>query len=36
MVLPIFGLVAGFLFFAGSKWYEKDLGKVKSIVLLEE
>jgi MFS family permease len=36
LVLPVFGLIASILFLAGARWYEKDLGNVKNIVLLEE
>jgi len=35
-VLPVFGLIAGCLLLVGSQWYEKDLGRVERIVLLDE
>ena len=35
-VIPAFGLVASALLLAGARWYERDLERVKPVVLLEE
>jgi MFS family permease len=35
-VLPFFGLIAAGLLLVGSRWYERDLGRVGEIVLLDE
>jgi MFS family permease len=35
-VLPCFGLIAAGLLLVGSRWYERDLGRVGEIVLLDE
>jgi len=36
LVVPVFGLVAAVLFLIGARYYERDLGKVKHVVLLSE
>jgi MFS family permease len=36
MVLPLFGLVAGFLFLYGARHYEADLEKVERVEMFEE
>jgi predicted MFS family arabinose efflux permease len=36
LFLPLFGALAGILFLVGSRKYERDLGRVKKVVLFEE
>ncbi len=36
LFLPIFGILAGVLFLIGSRWYERDLARVKQFILFEE
>lgn len=36
LFLPLFGALAGILFLLGSRKYERDLGRVKKVILFEE
>lgn len=36
LVTPVFGIVASVLFLVGARYYERDLGRVKNVVLLNE
>jgi len=36
LITPVFGFIAAILFFAGAKWYSRDIGRVSRVVLYSE